>query len=212
MTQRAQDELRRFRNADHVRSARRLGVRAGSRFEIDSLVAAGALEELPDSNAYWIVRRGARGVLTPAMRGALERVGQRFQERLDSMRLPPYRFEITSGLRTGDEQSELRQTNSNAARGVSSHEFGTTVDVSYAAFAPPAERPDGLLTDVPPDLAPFVERLSDLALESVSARKSRELGKIFSEVLAQAQADGLLLVLYERQQTIYHITLARIDD
>ena len=49
----------------------------------------------------------------------------------------------------------------------------------------------------------------DLAFESVSARKSRELGAIFSEVLAEAQAEGLALVIYERQQTVYHVTVAR---
>ena len=49
----------------------------------------------------------------------------------------------------------------------------------------------------------------DLSLESVSARKSRELGRIFSQVLAEAQEEGLALVIYERQQTVYHVTVAR---
>ena len=49
----------------------------------------------------------------------------------------------------------------------------------------------------------------DLALESVSARKSRELGAVFSQVLSEAQAEGLVLVIYERQQTVYHLTVAR---
>jgi len=53
-----------------------------------------------------------------------------------------------------------------------------------------------------------LERFVDLALESVSARKSRELGAIFSDVLREAQAEGLALVIYERQQTIYHLTVA----
>ena len=47
-----------------------------------------------------------------------------------------------------------------------------------------------------------------MAFESVSARKSRELGKIFSQVLAEAQDEGLALVIYERQQTVYHVTVA----
>ena len=207
MTPRAEAELRRFRNGDHVASARALGVRAGSDLEIDSLETAGLLEELPDSAIHWIVRRGARGVLVPDMRAALEEVGARFHARLAEIRVPPYRFEITSGLRTAEEQARLRQTNSNAARGVSSHEFGTTVDLSYAAFAPPAELPDAVLSELPPELTPHMDRLARLAMESVSGRKSRELGAIFSEVLAEMQAEGRLLVLYERQQTVYHVTL-----
>jgi hypothetical protein len=48
-----------------------------------------------------------------------------------------------------------------------------------------------------------------LALESLSGRKSRELGRVFSQVLAEAQAEGLVLVIYERQQTVYHLTARR---
>jgi hypothetical protein len=43
----------------------------------------------------------------------------------------------------------------------------------------------------------------------VSARKSRELGAIFSQVLREAQTEELVLVIYERQQTVYHVTVAR---
>ena len=50
-----------------------------------------------------------------------------------------------------------------------------------------------------------------LAFESVSARKSREMGAIFSEVLQEAQDEGLALVIYERAQTVYHVTVASAD-
>ncbi len=116
---------------------------------------------------------------------------------------------MTSALRTSERQERLRGSNPNAAVGVSSHEFGTTVDLSYAAFAPPAERPADLVGTVPTELAPHVTRIVDLALESVSARKSRELGAIFSQVLREAQDEGLALVIHERQQTVYHLTVAR---
>jgi hypothetical protein len=43
----------------------------------------------------------------------------------------------------------------------------------------------------------------------VSARKSRELGAILSRVLEEAQAEGVAVVIYERQQTVYHLTVAR---
>lgn len=208
MTPAEEDALRRYLNAQHVARARALGVRVTSSEVRDSLVEAGRLVALEDSTRHWIVRRGTAHVV-PAMRDLLEVLGTRFQERLAEMGLPPYRVEITSSLRTSRGQARLRRSNANAAAGTSSHEFGTTVDLSYSAFAPPEEVPPELIEDVPPEFAPHMERVVDLALESVSARKSRELGAIFSEVLREAQAEGIALVIYERQQTVYHLTVGR---
>jgi hypothetical protein len=210
MTPAEEEALRRFRNAAHVARARALGVRALSDEVTDSLLATGQLIQLEDSTHHWIVRRGSSpAYVVPHMRTLLEVLGTRFQERLAEMELPPYRLEVTSALRTTARQAELRRSNANAAAGVSSHEFGTTVDLSYAAFAPPADPPGEILVGIPNEFAPHVERIVDLALESVSARKSRELGAIFSQVLREAQAEGLALVIYERQQTVYHLTVAR---
>ncbi|MBT8395395.1 MAG: hypothetical protein KJN92_00455, partial [Gemmatimonadetes bacterium] len=202
--------LRRFLNASHVTRARQLGVQAEDEEALDSLVADGRLVELEDSTRYWIVRPGdSPAHLVPDLRTLLEMLGGRFQGRLAEMGLPPYRMEITSAYRTAERQARLRRTNANAAAGVSSHEFGTTVDLSYAAFAPPAEVPAEIIDGVPEELRPHIRRIADLAFESVSARKSRELGRIFSQVLAEAQNEGIALVIYERQQTVYHVTVGR---
>lgn len=202
--------LRRFLGAQHVARARELGVRVRTGAEADSLLAQGGLVQLEDSTRHWIVREDVSpAYVVPPLRTLLEVLADRFQARLAEMGLPPYRLEVTSALRTSERQEELRGANANAAAGVSSHEFGTTVDLSYAAFAPPADLPVDLLADVPADFAPHLERIVDLALESLSARKSRELGAIFSQVLQEAQSEGLALVIYERQQTVYHLTVAR---
>jgi len=210
MTPGEEAALRRFQNASHVARARELAVRVGSEATRDSLLADGRLIELEDSTQHWIVRPGTSpAYVVPHMRTLLAVLGERFQDRLAEMGLPPYRIEVTSALRTSQSQERLRGSNANAAAGLSSHEFGTTVDLSYAAFAPPADRPEEVLSGVPADLAPHLERYVDLALESVSARKSRELGAIFSRVLSEAQAEGIALVIYERQQTVYHLTVGR---
>lgn len=210
MTPAEEDALRRYQNAAHVARARSLAPRVTTEAVRDSLLAEGRLVALKDSTAYWIVRRGESDrAVTPDVRALLEILGRRFQERLAELDLPAYRLEVTSALRTAERQERLRGVNGNAAAGVSSHEFGTTVDLSYAAFAPPAERPMELFRDLPDDLVPAVERIVDLSLESVSARKSRELGRVFGQVLARAQDEGLALVIYERQQTVYHVTVAR---
>ena len=210
MTPGEEAALRRFLGASHLARARQLGVRVEDGGALDSLVAAGRMIELKDSTRYWIVRPDISPAhVVPDVRTLLEVLGGRFQERLAEMGLPPYRMEITSALRTAEGQARLRRDNANAAAGVSSHEFGTTVDLSYAAFAPPGEVPPEIIDGVPEDLLPFIDRIADLAFESVSGRKSRELGRIFSQVLAEAQAEGIALVIYERQQTVYHLTVGR---
>ena len=209
------DALRRFPNAAHVAQAQSLGVRVADSTVTNQLLASGRLVQLPDSTQHWIVRpRTSPAHVVPELEELLEVLGSRFQARLAELEVPPYRIEVTSALRSTERQARLRATNGNAERGVSAHEFGTTLDLSYAAFAPPAELPDQVLGDVPEGLVPHVRRYADLAFESVSARKSRELGAIFSDVLLEAQNEGLVLVTYERQQTVYHITVGSevVDD
>jgi hypothetical protein len=209
MTPAEEEALRRFQSATHVARARVLGARVATEAARDSLLASGQLVQLQDSTQYWIVRPGTSpAYVVPHVPALLEMLGRRFQEQLAELGLPPYRIEVTSALRTTERQERLRQTNANAAAGVSSHEFGATVDLSYAAFAPPSERPREIVAGLATELGPHVDRIVDLALESVSARKSRELGAIFSRVLREAQSEGLALVIYERQQTVYHLTVA----
>ena len=210
MTPADEEALRRFLSGVHVDRSRALGVRVADEEGTNALLATGQLVALPDSTRYWIVRPGASPAhVVPDVPRLLEELGRRFHERLAEMELPPYRMEVTSALRTTGGQARLRESNTNAAAGVSSHEFGTTVDVSYSAFAPPAERPTDILARVPPELEPHVRRLVDLTFESVSARKSRELGAIFSQVLEDVQSEGMALVIYERQQTVFHLTVGR---
>ena len=210
MTDAEEEQLRRYLNGAHVARARTLGVRAVGGATVDSLVAAGTLIQLEDSTAHWIVRPGTSPAeVVPAVGALLAELGARFQARLAEQGIPPYRIEVTSALRTTERQDRLRRNNANAAAGTSSHEFGTTVDVSYAAFAPPAVLPPEIFAGVPDHLVPHARRIAMLAFESASARKSRELGGIFSQVLREAQDEGLVLVIYERAQTIYHLTVAR---
>jgi len=202
--------LRRFLNDAHVARAGSIGERVANEAARESLLQEGRLVALEDSTAHWIVRpRTAPALVVPEVPLLLAELGSRFQDRLAEMGLPAYRIEVTSALRTSERQAALRRTNPNAAAGVSSHEFGTTVDISYAAFAPPADVEPALLAGVPEALRPYARRMAELALESVSARKSRELTKILGEVLAQAQTEGLVLVIYERQQTVFHLTVGR---
>jgi hypothetical protein len=206
-----EEALRRFLADAHLRRARALGVRAGGSAAIATLAAEGRLVPLEDSTRHWILRRagGRPTYVVPHTRALLGELGERFHRRLAEMGLPAYRLEVTSALRTEEGQAALRERNPNAAAGVSAHEFGTTVDIAYAAFAPPAELPPSLRVEGPAALRPYLDRMAALTLESVSARKSRELQKVLGDVLREAQAEGVVLVTMERFQPVFHVTVAR---
>lgn len=205
--------LRRYGQSVQLPRARALGVRAADEAELEALTRAGRLVPLEDSTRFWVLRdlRSSRALVTPDTKVLLERIGDAFQARLEGMGIPPYRLEITSALRSAADQARLRRSNVNAASGVSTHEYGTTVDIAYTAYAPPHELPEGIVEagDAPSWMAPYLDAVARPVLESVSARKSRELQAILGEVLREAQSDGLVLVTLERLQPVYHITVGR---
>ncbi len=206
-----EQRLRTHLNAAHVARARALGVRPADQAEIESLVAEGQLVSLEASTEHWIVRERAqrRAYVTPDVPPLLVEIAERFQATLSEHGIPPYRLEITSVLRTAADQAELRRRNPNAAAGISSHEFGTTLDIAYESFAPPLRLPDGLVADGPPGMEAELERVAALALETVGARKSREMQAFLGHVLIELQAAGDVLVILERLQPVYHITVGR---
>lgn len=209
LTPAQENALRRFGNAQQLARARRLGVRPTGRAHIDRLVDAGELVRLADSTAHWRVRKLDHSLpyVTPDVHVLLERIATAFQSELQSRGLPRYRIEITSALRTAESQSDLRQTNVNAAGGISTHEFATTVDIGYDGFAAPA---DILMSDhESPALAAQVSRITAAFLEAAAARKSRELQAILGGVLLGLQNEGVVMVTLERQQPVYHLTVAR---
>lgn len=206
-----QAALRRYLNVDQLARARRLGVpRPEGPAELSALLRQGRLVQLEDSTEYWTIRElnYSTPLVTPDMRALLTEIGERFQAELDEMDLPPYRLVITSVLRTGEDQAALRRRNPNAARGVSTHEFGTTVDIAYGTYAAPAEPVIEIEADAPPWLASHLRRVEAVMLERVAAQKSRELKAILGHVLREMQAEGKVMVTLERQQPVYHMTVA----
>jgi hypothetical protein len=206
-----EQRLRTHLNDAHVARARALGVRPANEAELRALVDAGRLVLLEPSNQYWIVRQRARdrAYVTPDVPPLLTEIAERFQARLAELDIPPYRLEITSVLRTAAEQAEIRRQNPNAAAGVSSHEFGTTLDIAYESFAPPYPLPEGLVADPPTGMEPELERVAALALEIIGGRKSREMQAFLGHVLIELQNRGDVLVILERLQPVYHITVGR---
>lgn len=214
-------ELREYLNPEQVAMARQLGVEpVEDTAHIARLVRQGALVVLEDSTRYWQVRELTHSLpyVTPATHTMLVELGQRFHARLDSLGLPPFRFEISSVLRTAQLQASLRQGNPNASRTTSSHEFGTTVDVAYNSFAPPADLALMEHGDVVRQVSlepPLRERLVDRVRQYVTGEvtalgedHAAALKGVLGEVLREMQDDGWVRALVERAQPVYHMTVA----
>jgi hypothetical protein len=194
--------LRQDRNAEQVATAQRLGIRAGSEAATQALARGGRLVALGDSTAWWVLRDMDHSVpfVTPDTRAMLEALGRRFHARLDRLGLPRYRMKVTSALRTDETQQDLRRTNTYAARSTSAHEFGTTVDVSHERFAVPADaRPDA-------DAALGIEREM---LEAVGKEHAKVLQAELGRAIQEMRGRGMLHVMMENQQPVYHMTVAR---
>jgi hypothetical protein len=192
-------ELRLDKNAEQVASARKLGQRVSGMAEIQRLVQAGRLVALGDSTPYWVLRDmpHSNPYVTPDTRAMLLELGRRFHARLDSAGLPRYRMKVTSALRTADTQEDLRKINSYASATTSAHEFGTTMDVSHERFAVPADTG-----------AAFWTMEAD-TLEEIGKEHGKAMQALLGRAIDSMKDEGMLFVMMENKQPVYHMTLAR---
>jgi hypothetical protein len=160
---------------------------------------------------YWYVREldYSSPLVTPDVVALLEEIGTRFHDRIADYGLPPLRLEVTSVLRTAADQQRLRRVNPNAARGESTHQFGTTIDIAYSSFRAPHDPQVMLETRGDAWLDPHLRRIEALAAETGAARMSRELQAILGHVLREMQNEGKVMVTMEVRQPVYHMTVAR---
>lgn len=193
--------LRRDANAKQIARARVMGIRRNAKLE--AAIAANQLVQIADTNHLWATHNLNFSVpyVTPSAEAMITEIAQRFHQKLDSLGVPRYRIVITSALRTSEKQAALRRVNSNASRVESAHEFGTTVDIAYRRFAPPV--------DAAPIPADTIRRLADSVLVQTASLRSAELQAVLGRIIKQMQQEGKLMVMMERSQTVYHITVAR---
>lgn len=202
--------LRSYSNARQLASARAEGVGRGLGAErLQELERNGELIRLADGE-FWVLRDldHSQPLVVPGVQRLLEEIGARFQKRLVDLGAPPFRMEISSGLRTAADQEALRGVNPNAALGESAHEYGTTVDVLYSAFAAPVEPIAPIAPTGVPWLDGHLREYAAVAAERVAARRAMEIKAVLGEVLMEMQREGVVMVTLERQQPVYHMTLA----
>jgi hypothetical protein len=202
------NDMRRHLNAAHVAAAQRAGVGpVRDSAHVARLLGSGALVQLPDSTEWWVLRElnQSKPYVTPRTKEVLEEIGTRFHERLAERGLPPFRLDVTSVLRTADQQEALRRRNPNASATTSSHEFGSTFDVAYLNFAAPKTVAD-------PTAGRLDARLRAYALtqlDTLGTRYAPHLEGELGAVLQAMQREGTLMTLRERGQPVYHTTVVR---
>ena len=213
-------QLRRSRNARHVELARELGVGPpDTRADADSLAERYGLVPVETGPLYTVLPgRYSVHKLTPSAAASLDSVAARFREKLADRGLPPFRFAVSSLWRTGADQAALRGVNANAAADRSSHEYATTYDVTYNptryspapdALPPPprvdARVPGALRGAVRAALA----REQAAALDRLAADYPSRLTALLGRALVELEDEGVVVVVRERRQPVYHVTVAR---
>ncbi|GAB5521212.1 MAG: hypothetical protein RhofKO_34630 [Rhodothermales bacterium] len=211
LTDQQERQMRRYLSKAHMERAQRLGIVPGAgEDQIDDLLADGRLVEMEEDTTYWIVRDLDYSVpyVVPSKKAMLVELGERFHAQLAEEGLPPIRFEISSLLRTAETQAALRRVNGNAARGTSTHEYGTTIDIAYNSFTAPVEPYAALIGEDDRWLEPYLRQVATAVTEATVAKYSREMQAILGEVLIEMQNEGKVMITLERRQPVYHITVA----
>ena len=194
---------------EHLDMADSLGVPPlESEADLDRHLRTGQLVPLVD-NRYYVLRvlEHSKPFVRPLLLQRLEEVGQRFQAELAEAGLPPYRFAVSSALRTADLQDDLQQSNRNATTGRSSHEYGASVDIVYTRYALWPTAGDTLTVPFSDAATPAAQRLATRWADDLAGTYDDRLFGALARVLGRMQDEGRLLVLLEDEQPVFHITI-----
>lgn len=95
------------------------------------LIEEKKLELIDKGNGYEVMElTHSHPYITSYSKVILEELGLAFQTLTESESY----FMLTSVTRTPDQQSSLRRRNTNATKGISSHSYGASFDISYIRF------------------------------------------------------------------------------
>jgi len=175
-------------NEVHLRHARANGISplaSGKVLDtkINDLLKAKKLTRIEDTRYYTVNKlTHSHPFLVPKAKKLLDLIGERYQQKLKGKNLDPYQFKITSLLRTQESQRRLGFSNVNAASR-SAHLYGTTFDITYRS-------------------------LSKRSL--LGGKKTVHDGtaiRLLSETIGELQKERRLLVVTERKEACFHITV-----
>lgn len=175
-------------NAVHLKYAKANGIKGFKsnkefREKIDDLLDDDELVKVENCK-YYVVDRltHSHAYLVPDAARLLEEIGKRFQKKLDENDLSKRYYQVTSLLRTGESQRGLSRSNVNASSN-SSHLYGTTFDITYAkVYTKPKLQKSAEIADGP-------------AI------------RLLSEVIGELRKEGRCVVVTERKERCFHITV-----
>lgn len=148
--------------------------------KMDDYITRGDLIMITDNRFYQLKSlTHSLPYLIPEAVDMLNEIGFRFQERLKEKKYKNFKYRVTSVLRTHDTQSKLGLRNGNATAH-SAHLYGTTVDISYKNF---------------------------YNTETDTIESSYEAVQTLTKVLSEMRQECKLLVIRERKQACFHITV-----
>ncbi len=178
-------------NEQHLQHARRNGLRnyyrTNEAFEadLDSLLDNGILVKISTNKYYHLDRlKHSHPYLTPEAAELLQEIGIRFNQKLRERDLARYKFFVTSLLRTEETQKSLRHVNVQATQNASSHYYGTTFDINYRKF--------------------FRWGLPNNNIKTQCA-----LEQALKETLTELRQECRLLIVHEKRNSVYHITVVK---
>ena len=196
---------------EHLERADSLGV-PPLRGETDLArhLRTGRLVPLVDTEHYVVrVLEHSKPFVRPLLRDRLREVGERFQAGLAEAGLPPYRFTVSSALRTADLQRALGQTNRNATAGRSSHEYGASADIVYTRYAIGLGDANPLAVPFADPSLPRAQRMALRWADDLAGAYDDRLFGVLARVLGAMQDEDRLLVLLENEQPVFHLTIDR---
>ena len=117
--------------------------------------------------------------LVPEAVRLLHDIGRNFQDSLKSRGGGRYRIIVTSVLRTPSTVKKLKRVNGNATQ-ESTHQYGTTFDITYSRFDP---------------------------IDGKEVNTQGDLKNLLAEVIYDLHRRGRCMVKYERKSPCFHITV-----
>lgn len=149
----------------------------------ERLVDEGKLVHIKNPGYYTVKKlTHSHPFLTPQAADLLDDIGKRFHQKLSENNLGKCYFQVSSLLRTGESQKRLSRSNTNASSN-SSHLYGTTFDISYQKVIKK------------PLFGKTAEVIDGPAM------------KLLSETLGELRKEGRLVVVTERKEACFHITV-----
>ena len=147
---------------------------------IENLKRKSILLEVTENNFYQFKSlTHSQPYLIPEAIDMLNEIGYRFQKKMEARKKNYFKYQITSLLRTEEEQTKLHHHNGNAASH-STHMYGTTVDISYKDF--------------------FNIRIN-------KKESSFDAVQAMTKVMMEMRQECRLLCVRERHQSCFHITV-----